>query len=85
MPERSLRYSRNMTPAFFSGASRDDVKWTINYLIGLLEVMESPKTPGAMKLTVGEARKKLRQNRLSSHSVPADFNGMRDEANPKYL
>lgn len=74
-----------MTPAFFSGASRDDVKWTINYLIGLLEVPESPIQSETPLLTVDEARIKLRQHRLKSHNVPTDFNGMRDEVNPKYL
>ena len=74
-----------MTPLFFTGASRDDVKWTINYLIGLLEAPELPRTSETTMLTVDEARMKLRKLRLKNHNVPADFNGMRDEVNPKYL
>lgn len=37
MPTQTLHFSRPMTPAFFEGASHDDLKWTINYLISLLE------------------------------------------------
>lgn len=43
-----------MTPAFFAGATHDDVKWTINYLINLLEKPECSDRKEAM--SVSEAR-----------------------------
>lgn len=79
----ALKYSRNMTPAFFAGATHDDVKWTINYLINLLEKPELGKKD--VKMSVSEARAILSQRKLKNNGVPADFNGMRDEVNQKYL
>lgn len=79
----TLRYSRNMTPAFFAGATHDDVKWTINYLINLLEKPEFSDRKEEM--SVSEARVILSQRKLRNNGVPADFNGMRDEVNQKYL
>lgn len=83
MNTQTLKYSRFITPAFFADASRADVKWTINYLIGLLEAPENNKRTEGM--TVSEARRILSERKLKSHNVPSDFNGMRDEVNPKYL
>lgn len=83
MQVQSIKYSRYMTPAFFAGASHDDVKWTINYLIGLLEAPDNNKVLSDM--SVEEARRILRKRKLKSHQVPSDFNGMRDEVNSKYV
>lgn len=75
MQVQSLKYSCYMTPAFFAGASHDDVKWTINYLIGLLEVPDNSRVMS--NVSVEEARRILRKRKLESHHVPSDFNGMR--------
>lgn len=72
-----------MTPVFFAGATHDDVKWTINYLINLLEKPEYSDRKEEM--SVSEARDILSQRKLRNNGVPADFNGMRDEVNQKYL
>ncbi len=42
--EATMTFSRSATPLFFKGVSREDLKWTINYLISLLEVPEPKKT-----------------------------------------
>lgn len=41
MPTQTIHYSRPLTSAFFKEASHDDLKWTINYLITLLEHPEN--------------------------------------------
>lgn len=40
MQTRSIQYSRPLTQAFFAGATHADLKWTINYLMELLEIPE---------------------------------------------
>ncbi len=42
--EATMTFSRSTMPLFFKGVSHDDLKWSINYLIGLLEIPEAKKT-----------------------------------------
>lgn len=39
----------------------------------------------AERMSFSEAKTYLSQHKLQSKGVPADFNGMRNEVNPKYL
>lgn len=40
MQLQQIQYSRPLVPQFFEGAKHDDLKWTINYLLTLLEKPE---------------------------------------------
>ena len=39
--EATMTFSRSTMPLFFKGVSHDDLKWSINYLLGLLEIPEA--------------------------------------------
>lgn len=41
MQTQTLHFSRPLTSVFFKDASHDDLKWTINYLMSLLENPEN--------------------------------------------
>ena len=43
MQTQAIHYSRSMILAMFKGVSHDDLKWTINYLMSLLEIPEQQK------------------------------------------
>jgi len=36
-------------------------------------------------MSINEAKKILNRRKLKSRNIPGNFNGMRDEVNPKYL
>ena len=84
MQVQDLKYSRPMAQAFLSGASHEELKWAVNYIISLLEIPETINQQ-EKKYSLLEAKAILASRKLNNREVPSDFNGMRDEANPKYM
>ena len=61
MQTQSIRYSRPMIPAIFKDVSHDDLKWTINYLMSLLEIPEQPHAENVPEVNTEEYSPRIKR------------------------